>query len=1054
MTDTQPIVPGTDLWAGHAFAASFALTILVLLSWLTGSWEIWSFGLGYVPMAPSTALLLGAIAAGGWIRQRRFASRSANQLARIVSAGVCIASTVVLVQQLAGIEIIRLVTSGENVGNVPVGLISPLTAGAIALASASLALQTFHRRAFRSVGAALALGVGFFGTIVVLSYLLEAPLYYGGRIVPMALSTAITLVVLAAGLLLASGSDTWPLNLIAVADHRTTAVGLIGRGFLALLIVAFSLIVVVAVTYIRHERAETRLAATETISAIADLKVGLIDSWLAERLGDAEVFSKAPMRDELTRLELGTASDDDRRDLTLWLGAMTEAYGYEYCALVERDGSVRLAVGSGQASIDVATVESCHAALRENRVVARGFYRQPATQRMFLDLAVPFNDDQLSLVLLLRTDAEKRLLPQFSHWPTNSRTGETLVFTREGDSILFMNVLRTARDGGHEHLRPLAGLRGTPTERAVNGASGVIEAPDYRGNPVLAAIRPIHGMPWFLVAKIDRREVYASFRRQIGLTALAVAVMALAVAIGVRMLWYRSGLVVARRELESERQIRQAARNFRALFDQAAIGVAQIEASSGRIVAANRRFSEIVGYPQEEVVSLTADAIVYPGDRDSVREISRRLINGEASKLSQECGYVRKDGRVLVVHQTVSPLWDPGDEPRHYVVVVRDVTQEKETAKALETRDKLLVEVGRIAKVGGWEFDPVTSEGTWTPEVARIHDLDPDLGTNVAIGLSYYDGADREAIDRAVREAVELGRDYDLELQMTTATGARKWVHTVGRPTIENGRVVRVSGSIQDVTDRRRAEDEVSELNRELEARVASRTAELEAARSEQEAFSYSVSHDLRAPLRGIDGWSAALLEDCSDRLDEKGREFLGRVRSETQKMGRLIDDLLKLSRITRQEMRVGPVDLSALARSIAAKLRESDPGRDMQFVVEPGLVADCDAGLMEVVLTNLLENAWKFTRKCSAARVEFGCRVEDGVPVHFVRDNGAGFDMQYASRLFAPFQRMHTESEFPGSGIGLATVRRIVARHGGTIRAESEVDRGTTIYFTLGGTP
>jgi len=239
-------------------------------------------------------------------------------------------------------------------------------------------------------------------------------------------------------------------------------------------------------------------------------------------------------------------------------------------------------------------------------------------------------------------------------------------------------------------------------------------------------------------------------------------------------------------------------------------------------------------------------------------------------------------------------------------------------------------------------------------------------------------------------------------------------------------------------------------LNVELEQRVAQRTAQLEAANKELEAFSYSVSHDLRAPLRGIDGWSLALLEDYSSQLDGQAKTYLERVRSETQRMGQLIDDLLQLSRLTSTEMMIDRVDLSAMAGTIADQLQKEQPERQVEFVLQPGLNANGDAQLLEIALTNLLDNAFKFTGKTPQARIEFGQTEVEGHRAFFVRDNGAGFDMALAKKLFGAFQRMHKASDFPGTGVGLTTVQRIVHRHGGRIWAQAVVDQGATFYFTL----
>ncbi len=257
----------------------------------------------------------------------------------------------------------------------------------------------------------------------------------------------------------------------------------------------------------------------------------------------------------------------------------------------------------------------------------------------------------------------------------------------------------------------------------------------------------------------------------------------------------------------------------------------------------------------------------------------------------------------------------------------------------------------------------------------------------------------------------------------------------------------------------RRTRDHVMRKEREKTEARASRVLadtrarlllDLERKNRELEAFSYSVSHDLRAPLRAIDGFSLALLEDHASQLDEDGQDYLRRVRSAAQRMGELIDDLLHLSRMSRAELIRTSVDLSGLAREVGAKLREANPERQVRFSVEDGIVAHGDPRLLQVVLENLIGNAWKFTGRTTDSAIDFGASPRGGEMTYFVRDNGAGFDMAYSARLFGPFQRLHTEKEFSGTGIGLATVQRIVERHGGRIWAEGEVDRGATLLFTL----
>ncbi|MCL5022591.1 MAG: MEDS domain-containing protein [Nitrospirae bacterium] len=263
------------------------------------------------------------------------------------------------------------------------------------------------------------------------------------------------------------------------------------------------------------------------------------------------------------------------------------------------------------------------------------------------------------------------------------------------------------------------------------------------------------------------------------------------------------------------------------------------------------------------------------------------------------------------------------------------------------------------------------------------------------------------------------------------------------------GRQGQMIGSVHvahDITERKKAEERIMSLNEQLRRNIE----ELSSANKEIEAFSYSVSHDLRSPLRSIDGFSQELLEDYSDKLDENGRDSLRRIRAASQRMGLLIDGLLMLSRISRSELTHEPVNLSAVARDVARVLQETQPEREAEFVISEGLFAEGDERLLYATLQNLLGNAWKFTGKSGKSRIEFGASRVDGRPVYFVRDNGAGFDMAFADKLFRPFQRLHDAADFSGTGIGLATVQRIIHRHGGRVWAEGKVGKGATFYFTL----
>jgi PAS domain S-box-containing protein len=324
----------------------------------------------------------------------------------------------------------------------------------------------------------------------------------------------------------------------------------------------------------------------------------------------------------------------------------------------------------------------------------------------------------------------------------------------------------------------------------------------------------------------------------------------------------------------------------------------------------------------------------------------------------------------------------------------------------------------------------------------------PDQLIGADMGLLYLDTAER---GRMLDELMRAGSLRDYDVQLVRAGGEPLWASIAAHLVHDaDGRLIGVEGILRDVSARKAAEGEIRELNESAQRRAR----ELEVANRELESFSYSVSHDLRGPLQGIDSFSAMLMEDYGERLDDRAKGYVLRVRAAAQRMGQLIDDLLALSRVTRAELRRELVNLSAIAGAIAEDLKLRDGRRQVTFRIEENITVAGDAVLLRIVLENLFDNAWKFTAGRESARIEFGCVEIDGERACYVRDDGVGFDMAYAGKLFGPFERLHSAHEFAGTGIGLATVERIVRRHHGRVWAHGEVGVGATFYFTVGKVP
>jgi len=432
----------------------------------------------------------------------------------------------------------------------------------------------------------------------------------------------------------------------------------------------------------------------------------------------------------------------------------------------------------------------------------------------------------------------------------------------------------------------------------------------------------------------------------------------------------------------------------------------------------------------------------------------QRLVT-EGEPYDLELGVVRVDRERIWVRVTGAPTMEGGRVVR-VGGLVADITERKKAEQELRLRAELL----DLAHDAVIVRDPVESRVTfWNREAERIY------------GYSRRDAAGRITHEllatvfpeprAAVEEALAQDGRWEGELRHTCMKG--KEIIVSSRQALQrdaDGKPLAIIELNSDITERKQAEAESREageairtLNAELEERVATRTGDLERANRELQAFVYSVSHDLRAPLRAMDGFSRLLSTEYAGALDERGQHFLARVRAGAQRMGTMIDDLLQLSRVSRAELHRDRVDLSELAAQIAVELQAAEPDRRVEFAIADGLTAIGDPDLVRIALENLLGNAWKFTSTRERARIEFTSRECGDRREFVVRDNGVGFDMQHAGQLFRPFQRLHGANDFPGTGIGLASVDRIITRHGGHVSAQGEIGHGATFAFTLGAT-
>jgi len=491
-----------------------------------------------------------------------------------------------------------------------------------------------------------------------------------------------------------------------------------------------------------------------------------------------------------------------------------------------------------------------------------------------------------------------------------------------------------------------------------------------------------------------------------------------------------------------------------------------ISDAEGRFINFNEAFATYHRFKNKNEAAKTFDAYLAildvffaDGERAPVEQwMVPRALRGETATNEMYILRRKDTGETWTGSYSFAPIRDTSGVIVGSVVVGRDITEQRRVGETLRESEERLRTILHTLPVGVLITDRdgqvIESNGVVEQIYGGAITL-PQPPQEYRIGKAWWTASGQPVqtgewpSDIALRTGEAV---LDREIDLLRADGTRATILDSSAPFRDPaGQITGAVVVIQDITDRKQAEEELRQLAATLEQRVHERTAELEATNKELEAFSYSVSHDLRAPLRGIDGFSKILLEKNAGQLDATGQDYLNRVRNAAVRMTRLIDDMLKLSRIGRAEMRVKQVNLSELAAVLIAELRQRDPELQVRVDIQPGLRVTGDADLLRIALENLIGNAWKFTGKTADAHIEVGAMNQDGKCIYYVRDNGAGFDMAYADKLFIPFQRLHSEEEFPGTGIGLAIVQRIIARHGGQVWAEAVEGQGSTFYFTLG---
>ncbi len=494
-----------------------------------------------------------------------------------------------------------------------------------------------------------------------------------------------------------------------------------------------------------------------------------------------------------------------------------------------------------------------------------------------------------------------------------------------------------------------------------------------------------------------------------------------------------------------EGSIRESEERFRATFDQAAVGIAHV-APDGRLLRVNRKLCDILCHTEEEMISLSVAEITHPDDVAASMEQFILLQEGKLTDYTLEKRYLRKDGSPVWVNITVSAVSDDTGKLRFSMGVVEDITVRKRAEESLRYSEARFQTLYR---------DNPTMIVTLDADLFML-DVNPACAAQLGFTIGELEGEsvlslfhedDRPLVAVQLKDCLKSPHEaHRWQFRKVHRNGNVLWVEETAQAVYDLKGNINILVVCQDITERKRSEEAIKALNHQLKERAA----ELESANRELEAFNYTIAHDLRKPLTNINGYCQIIRDFCFRNLDDQCRDYLDEIYEGTLGMNQLIDTLLDFSRLAAVELHRERVDLSALAHQVAADLKLSAPGRTATFRIAEGVSVEGDAKLLRIVLVNLLGNAWKYTGQREDALIEFGQNTATGGTECYVRDNGSGFAMENAEKLFLPFHRLHCDEEFAGFGVGLATVERIIRRHGGTIHAEGEPGRGAIFRFTL----